>query len=155
ETLENIRYRIEQTDESMISIAADVGVHRNTLRLLKLREKWERKVPVRVLPPAAKLLAQVQKLEEETQALPEPIPPEAPMGAEAPLAASLADVVVVGDETSLPDLPSTIERLNRAVLEELAAVETMRAQLIREPQSPVDAERTARTLSILTETLQK
>jgi hypothetical protein len=31
----------------------------------------------------------------------------------------------------------------------------MRAHLIHEPQSPVDAERTARTLSTLTETLQK
>ena len=31
----------------------------------------------------------------------------------------------------------------------------MRARLKREPQNPVDAERTARTLSSLTETLQK
>jgi hypothetical protein len=47
---------------------------------------------------------------------------------------------------------TTILRLRRAVLEELRAVEAMRAKLKR---NPVDAERTARTLSSLTETLQK
>jgi hypothetical protein len=46
----------------------------------------------------------------------------------------------------------TIARLHRAVLEELRAVEAMRAKLKR---NPADAERTARTLSSLTETLQK
>ena len=57
----------------------------------------------------------------------------------------------------MPTLPprDTITRLHHAVLEELAAVEAMRAKLKREPQSPADAERTARTLSSLTETLQK
>jgi hypothetical protein len=60
-----------------------------------------------------------------------------------------------GDGHAIPQLADTIERLYRAVLEELAAVETLRAQLKREPQSPQDAERTARTLSSLTETLQK
>jgi hypothetical protein len=58
---------------------------------------------------------------------------------------------------SRPTLPlsppgDTILRLRRAVLEELRAVEAMRAKLKR---NPADAERTARTLSSLTETLQK
>jgi len=52
----------------------------------------------------------------------------------------------------LPPPGNTILRLHRAVLEELRAVEAMRAKLKR---NPVDAERTARTLSSLTETLQK
>jgi hypothetical protein len=52
----------------------------------------------------------------------------------------------------LPPPGNTILRLCRAVLEELRAVEAMRAKLKR---NPVDAERTARTLSSLTETLQK
>jgi len=53
-----------------------------------------------------------------------------------------------------PLLPpgDTIMRLHHAVLEELGAVEAMRA---KKPQNPADAERTARTLSSLTETLQK
>jgi hypothetical protein len=52
----------------------------------------------------------------------------------------------------LPPPSNTILRLRRAVLEELRAVEAMRAKLKR---NPADAERTARTLSSLTETLQK
>jgi hypothetical protein len=54
-----------------------------------------------------------------------------------------------------PSTAATVERLHRAVLEELAAVEVMRAQLKRTPQKPADAERTARTLSSLTETVHK
>ena len=53
---------------------------------------------------------------------------------------------------TLPPPGNTILRLRRAVLEELRAVEAMRAKLKR---NPADAERTARTLSSLTETLQK
>lgn len=58
-------------------------------------------------------------------------------------------------QPALPPPAETIMRLHRAVLEELGAVEAMRARLKREPQNPADAERTARTLSSLTETLQK
>src|SRR5204863_374505 len=43
---------------------------------------------------------------------------------------------------------TTIERLEAAVLKELATVETMRASLGSEPLRPADAERTARTLSL-------
>src|SRR5262249_33423509 len=56
---------------------------------------------------------------------------------------------------TLPTSGDTIRRLYRAVLEEIGAVETMRANLNPEPQTPADADRTARTLSSLTETLQK
>jgi hypothetical protein len=45
--------------------------------------------------------------------------------------------------------------LHRAVLTELEAVKRMRAALDLTPQSPLDAARTARTLSSLTETLHK
>jgi hypothetical protein len=41
------------------------------------------------------------------------------------------------------------------VLDELTVVESLRDRLKNEPQSQVAAERTARTLSILTDTLQK
>jgi hypothetical protein len=60
-----------------------------------------------------------------------------------------------GPKPALSPADDTINRLHRAVLEELGAVEAMRARLKREPQNPADAERTARTLSSLTETLQK
>ena len=51
------------------------------------------------------------------------------------------------------DTASTIERLHRAVLEELAAVEAMRAALKNDPQKPADADKTAHTLASLTATV--
>ncbi len=48
-----------------------------------------------------------------------------------------------------------VARLRRAVLNELTAVESLRDRLKNEPQSGAAAERTARTLSRLTDTLQK
>src|SRR6185437_9823082 len=55
---------------------------------------------------------------------------------------------------SPPD-PAALDRIERAVLKELETVETMRASLDKEPLRPIDAERTARTLSIHAETLAK
>ena len=40
--LANGRYRYEQTDESLISIASDFGVNRNTFRALAVRQGWVR-----------------------------------------------------------------------------------------------------------------
>src|SRR5205085_5008678 len=62
-----------------------------------------------------------------------------------------------GSEFAAPPSPDTsaIDRLEAAVLKELTTVETMRASLGAEPLRPMDAERTARTLSVLTETLAK
>lgn len=61
----------------------------------------------------------------------------------------------IGRGPAMPPAVGTIERLHRAVVEELAAVEALRTQLKQKPQSRLDAERIARTLSSLTETLQK
>ena len=147
ELLANGRYRYEQTNESLISIASDFGVHRNTLRALVEREGWVRyKQPPRDLLPAAKLLAQANGLNDLPSA-----------AAAAPIEKK-TELQQPGSAENGPALPppgETIIRLHRAVLEELGAVEAMRARLKREPQNPVDAERTARTLSSLTETLQK
>jgi hypothetical protein len=146
ELLANGRYRYERTDESLISIASDFGVHRNTFSALVEREGWVRyKRPPRDLSPAAKLLAQANDLND---------PPSA---AAAPIEEN-TELQRPGSAENGPALPvpgDTIMRLHRAVLEELGAVEAMRARLKREPQDPADAERTARTLSSLTETLQK
>ena len=48
-----------------------------------------------------------------------------------------------------------VARLRRAVLDELTVVESLQERLKNEPHSRVAAERTARTLSTLTDTLQK
>jgi hypothetical protein len=54
-----------------------------------------------------------------------------------------------------PPDPAALDRIEQAVLKELETVEAMRASLDREPLRPIDAERTARTLSIHAETLAK
>jgi hypothetical protein len=142
ELLANGRYRYERTDESLISIASDFGVHRNTFSALVVREGWVRyKRPPRDLLPAAKLLAQASDLSD------------APSAAAAAPIEENTELQQPGSAENAPALPppgDTIMRLHRAVLEELGAVEAVRARLKREPQDPADAERTARTLSSLT-----
>lgn len=66
--------------------------------------------------------------------------------------AAEADALAAAPE---PPDPAALDRIEQAVLKELETVETMRASLDKEPLRPIDAERTARTLSIHTETLAK
>src|SRR5581483_2885677 len=54
-----------------------------------------------------------------------------------------------------PPLAETIARLHRAVTAEIATVEAMREKLRREPEKPIEAGRTARTLASLTATVHK
>ena len=154
--LANGRYRYEQTDESLISIASDFGVNRNTFRALAVRQGWVRyKPPPRDLLPAAKLLAQADDLKDLGTQDDAPSAPAVTLSEEKPELQHPGLNHVAENRPALPPPGDTIIRLHRAVLEELSAVEAMRARLKREPQNPVDAERTARTLSSLTETLQK
>jgi hypothetical protein len=53
----------------------------------------------------------------------------------------------------LPALPSAIERIEKLVERELAAEEAVRSQLGSLARVPADAERCARTLATLTQTL--
>ncbi len=135
ELLAKARYDFEHTDRSRESIAFDLGMARSTLGNMARREGWERFVPPpRGLPPAVRLRREAEKLETAAEKALEP---------------------VENLQSAMPGVGDTVERLYRAVLAELAAVENLRAQLKREPQGTQDAERTARTLSSLTETLQK
>ena len=93
-----------------------------------------------------KLLAQANNLND---------PPSAAAAAPTEKNTELQQPRSAENAPALPPPGDTIMRLHRAVLEELGAVEAMRARLKREPHDPADAERTARTLSSLTETLQK
>jgi hypothetical protein len=138
ELLAFARYRFEYTNASLADIAVDLGVHKRTVSSLAQREGWKRFAPPpRSLPAAVRLMA---KAEEVAAAAARDHGDIAPSG---------------GLNGDTPPLGDTIARLHRAVIEELSAVEAMRARLKREPQSPVDAERTTRTISSLTETLQK
>jgi hypothetical protein len=150
------RHRYEHTEESITSIAVDFGIHKSTLRRMAARLGWVRHVPPpRDLQPAARLLAQAEALEKATVAADSPrsslaVPAEQRVeGAEhKPSAGNQAAAL-------LPPPGVTIERLYRDVLDEITAVEALRAQLKRKPHSALDGERTARTLSNLTEIVNK
>jgi hypothetical protein len=136
------RYRFEETPESAYSIAADLGMHHTSLKRLIKREGWVRRnpPPVRDITPVMRIAAAVDAMTSATQAPPTPDP--------SPPLASLAGGGELADT-------STVDRLEAAVLKELAAVELMRANLGSEPLRPLEAQVTARTLSVLTETLAK
>jgi hypothetical protein len=130
ELIANGRVRYENTTESVAAIAADFDMMPSSFRRMARRFKWVRhNTRSRDLPLAARLHAHVQALETK-------------------LGLPKADEV--------PDAEmSPLDRLEQAVMKELSTVKAMRAQLGALPMRGRDAERTARTLSTLTETLNK
>ncbi len=154
------RHRYEHTEESITSIAVDFGVHKSTLQRMAARLGWVRHVPPpRDLPPAVRLLAQAEALEKATFATGHQSPRDNGEGpSSADQTEGMAEHKHSADSqvTGLSPPPGiTVERLYRDVLEEITAVEALRAQLKRQPQSALDGERTARTLSSLAETVNK
>jgi hypothetical protein len=184
ELLAHIRRRYEDTAEPAVTIATDLGIHHFSLHRLAKREGWVRRVhrAPRDLSPALRLLEEAKAMAEGGDAaivedaavvldgaasLP---PPERgrspsaarrvglaePTGVTPSRTASQSDLPLSGGGMAAPPPePSTIERLERAALAELATIEAMRAALGRVPQRPIDAERTVRTLGLLTQILQQ
>ncbi len=137
------RYLFEETNASMADIAFELGIHKGTVPIVAKRRNWKRYVPPpHDVSPATRILVEADGLERRREAVQsgsdgEPALPAQPDGAS-------------GESES--DL---VARLRRAVLNELTVIESLRNRLKNEPQSRVAAERTARTLSTLTDTLQK
>jgi hypothetical protein len=153
EALAHARYRYEHTEASLADIAVDLRVAKGTIRNLARSNGWARYVRhPRGLLPAVQLNAEARELEAQAFG---PLVPVTPFSENADTVQQGEGTSRNGASTVMPQLTDTVARLYRAVMDELAAVETLRAQLKREPKSPQDAERTARTLSSLTETLQK
>jgi len=152
ELLENARQRFEETDELAPSIAADMGIHPRTLSRLAIRQGWKRRRQPRDLSSAARLLMEAERLEaaKSLQSAKQTVPAQCDT-ADTDGGAAL---VPSGEPTS-SFVGEDVARIRRAALKELSSVETMRAARKGEPQSPIDAERTARTLASLTATLQK
>jgi hypothetical protein len=145
ELLANIRHRYEHTDESLSTMAADLGCTGQTVCNIAKREGWVRYVPPpRDLSPAARLLARAEALAGDRR--PSRLAMLAPQGdGESPPPEG-------GEEEKIAD---TAEALHDAARKLLADVKASRAQLAGKPQSPLDQERAARTLANLTATLQK
>jgi hypothetical protein len=131
ELLASGRVRYEQTSESVAAIAADFDVLPGSFRRMARKFNWVRfGTGMRHLPEAARLEAEAQALEDLLMPQPEPEPE--------------------------PDTPlSALDRLERAVLAEISSVELMRKRIGLLPKRGSDAVRTARTLSSLTDTLNK
>lgn len=137
------RYLFEETDTSMADIAFELGIHKGTVPDVARRRRWKRYVPPpRDISPLTRILVEAESLERRHE--------NAQSSPDVELETSAQPDGAGGESES--DL---VGRLRRAVLNELTVVESLRDRLKNEPQSRLAAERTARTLSILTDTLQK
>jgi hypothetical protein len=156
------RYRYENTDEPVASIAIDFDVHERTMRDYILQWKWtpRKERPPKGIAPLAALMMQSQQIPATEIVAQAASPPEVaagePAASDPASADTMANAPPVADPATEPapaaaadERSAMVERLWRAASGELAAVERMRAQLGTQPQSPVDAERTARTLESL------
>jgi transposase-like protein len=137
EALEDARRRYEETDETQIRIAGDLGVDRGTLTRLARTHGWalRKDRPPTDIPEAEKIARQA------TEAVMNATPADAP-GKDA------ADTPIANDG-------SVADRLEAAVEKELRKVENLRAGPGSPTERSVDHERVARTLATLTETLFK
>jgi transposase-like protein len=137
EFLAALKRRYEDTDQSMRSIAAELGISLRTLHRLVEREGWRKRAdrPPHDLPPAVRLFEQAHAL-TAAQASPAPTRSPAP-----PLSAT--------------GIASIIDRIEALVLKEVKCERIARAHLLTLEQTSEAAQRSARTLSIHSETLRK
>lgn len=151
ELIAAVRHDYENTDKSLAQIAAHHGISKRTLCRMCDREGWARRSDrVRDLAPAA------QALREATQLLTARPQLEAPAHAKpiAPARFPPPAPETAGGEAAAPDSGlATIGRIERLVERELEAEEAARRSLGSLPRAAADAERCARTLSTLTQTL--
>lgn len=137
-----VRHDIDHTTKTFAQIALERGISERTLNRMRDREGWTRRSErVRDVPAATRALEEATALlAARAGAQTSPLPP-----ADPPLSGE-------GEEPSAP-APSPIERIEKLVERELAAEEAVRAQLGPLARAPADAERSARTLATLTQTL--
>jgi hypothetical protein len=175
ELLAAMRHAYENTDKPLPRVAADFKIGITTLQWLRDKEGWsKRSERVRDCPRGAQLLEAAKALgaAQVNDATHHDRHPEAlgqrpslegctpqhqgPPSFEAHSLRSLApqddgDALAQADPNSAL---SPIDRLEALVVKEIAAEEAVRARLQREPRRRAHAERCARTLSILAQTLR-
>jgi hypothetical protein len=137
EALEYARQRYENTDDPMSHIAADVGKSRGTMYKIAKAEGWQLRMnrPPRGLSQALKLDIRANKAVEN----------------------SASEASQAEDRSTDPDTPpnGVADRLEAALEKELRQVESLRRQSPSRGKRSAEAERIARTLATLTETLLK
>ncbi|MGH6769697.1 MAG: hypothetical protein ACRECO_11830 [Xanthobacteraceae bacterium] len=157
----HVRHRYENTDDTLAKIAADCGVSERGVHRMRDREGWTRRSdrPPRDLPPAMQALKEATALlatrhceRSDSAATPMTPTPTLPLsGGGSTQSAPLG----TRDTASPPGdgISNAVERIERLVEQELTAEEAVRAQLGPLPRPPAEAERSARTLAVLTQTL--
>ncbi len=148
--IEDIRHRYVETDEPQSSIALDYNVDRKTIERVAQTQGWvmRRDRTPRDLPRDRRMQQEAERAvrreaEAAVDALSASAAQDAPEGGARPATAEDAPAASIAD------------RLERAVEKELRTVELMRATLGPEPQGAAEAERTARILERLADTLTK
>jgi hypothetical protein len=136
EVLEYTRQRYEETNDLQSTIAADIGVSRGTLHRVAKAQGWQLRKdrPPRGLPQALKLDIEATEAEDKASQ------------------ASRAEARTTGQD-SPPVAGSVADRLEAALEKELRKVESLRGESGPRGKRSVEAERIARTLATLTETL--
>jgi hypothetical protein len=139
EALEYARRRYEETDDWMSTIAADLRKSRATMYKIARAQGWQLRKdrPPQGLPQALKLDIEVTDAVENGT----PEAPKAEEGGASP--------------DTPPDANSIPARLEAALEEELRKVESLRGESGPRGKRSAEAERIARTLATLTETLFK
>lgn len=172
EMIAYIRQRYEDSDDTVESIAADVRTDRSTIERLAEQQGWclRKNRPPRDLPQtlqmqleAAAILLQARAADsgEAIAALP-PSAQAVEAEAEASGVTDDASTETVAPEPADPAAPAAPEaalslalRLERAVETQLRKVENLREDTTLGGHRAVEAERIARTLAALTQTLFK
>jgi hypothetical protein len=128
EAIANIRYRYEETDEPVASIAKDYGVHRKTIEQLAKREGWKMR----------------------KQRGPRDLPPDLKVELDAESA-----VRAMAPTKTESERLSMAERLERAVENELSALEQAQAARGGEPPLTNEGDSHVRKIERLTGALYK
>jgi hypothetical protein len=138
EALEYARQRYEQTDQPVRTIGDDVGVSRDKLYKIAKAEGWQLRKdrPPRGLSEALKLDLEATDAENKS-----------------PEALQAADRSTGPDSPPGPDSVAT--RLEAEVEKQLRKLESLRGESAPRGKRSAEAERIARTLATLTETLFK
>jgi hypothetical protein len=140
EVLEYARQRYVETEDSQGSIARDIGKSRGTLDRIAKAQGW----PLRKDRPPRGFPAEIELAMKATDAL----------AGEAPGAPKPEEENGVGPAAA-PAAGSIADRLEAALEKELRKVEILRGDVSAPGKRSFEAERVARTLATLTETLFK